>query len=122
MLTLLAIAIGGAIGAMARYGTGLLASVLLPPTFPFATLIVNVTGSFIIGCAYPLVVHASGAKTIYHALILVGFLGAFTTFSTFSLDTIQLLESGQFLRAVLNVVSNLILCLTACWLGLTLTR
>ena len=107
---------------MARYATGLAASSLLPATFPFATLIVNVSGSFIIGCAYPLIVHASGAKTFYHGLIMVGFLGAFTTFSTFSLDTIQLLETGQLVRAVINVLSNLVFCLTACWIGLALVR
>ena len=122
MINLLVIAIGGALGAMARYATGLAASNLLPATFPFATLIVNVTGSFIIGCAYPLIAQASGAKTLYHGLILVGFLGAFTTFSTFSLDTLQLLETGQGIRAVMNVLSNLVLCLAACWLGLTLVR
>ena len=122
MAHLLVIAIGGAFGAMARYAIGLVASSLLPATFPFATLFVNVTGSFIIGCAYPIIVHASGTKTIYHALVMVGFLGAFTTFSTFSLDTIQLLENGQLMRAVLNVLSNLLLCLAACWLGLTFVR
>ena len=122
MLKLLLIALGGAFGAMARYATGLMASNLLPAGFPYATLIVNVTGSFIIGCAFPLIMGVGQPKTLYHGVVMVGFLGAFTTFSTFSLDTIQLLENGQLVRAGINVFSNLILCLGACWLGLTFVR
>lgn len=122
MLKLLLIAVGGAFGAVARYATGLMASNLLPAGFPFGTLIVNVIGSFAIGCAYPLIVGIGQPKTLYHGLIMVGFLGAFTTFSTFSLDTMQLLESGHVMRAGINILSNLTLCLSACWLGLTLVR
>ena len=122
MLKLLLIAVGGALGAVARYATGLMASNLLPAGFPFGTLIVNVVGSFLIGCAFPLIVNLEQSKTLYHGLIMVGFLGAFTTFSTFSLDTLQLLESGHVMRAGINILSNLILCLSACWLGLTLVR
>ncbi|MGR8948939.1 MAG: fluoride efflux transporter CrcB [Gammaproteobacteria bacterium] len=121
MKAFLAVAIGGALGAASRYATGLLTSSLLGTTFPFAVLLVNISGSFAIGCLFPLVSQPSG-HSVYHALLMVGFLGAFTTFSTFSLDTIQLLESGQAFKAMANVLSNVILCLVACWLGLSITR
>ena len=97
MGSLIFIAIGGALGAMARYGTGLLASSVLPPTFPFATLMVNVSGSFMIGCVYPLIVHASGAKTAYHALLMVGF---FSTKSTIEARTASRLDNFMLMTDI----------------------
>lgn len=122
MTTWLAIALGGACGAMARYATGLFATATLGAGFPFGTMLVNVLGSFIIGFVYPQFMAAGADKPLHYALVAIGFLGAFTTFSTFSLDTIQLIEGGQLIKAVSNVTLNLLLCLTACWLGLSLSR
>ena len=115
------VAIGGALGALARFATGLVSSALFGPSFPFAVLMVNVSGSFAIGYLFPLLSQADG-QSLYHALLMVGFLGAFTTFSTFSLDTIQLIQSGQAVKAFANISANVVLCLGACWLGLTLAR
>ena len=121
MKALIAVAIGGALGASARFATGLVTSAVFGPTFPYAVLIVNVSGSFAIGYLFPIIAQGSD-QSVYHALIIVGFLGAFTTFSTFSLDTIQLIQSGQAVKAFANVCANLLLCLCACWLGLLLAR
>jgi CrcB protein len=122
MTTMLAIAVGGALGAMARYSAGLGAAVLFGPGFPYGTLLVNAIGSFAIGLSYVFIVEGTGGNGLHRAFIMIGFLGAFTTFSTFSLDTLQLIESGELMKSLLNVGANVSLCFFACWLGLLLAR
>ena len=122
MITMIAIAFGGALGALARYSVGIGAAALLGPGFPLATLLVNVLGSFTIGLCYVFFVESADNSGVLRAFIMVGFLGAFTTFSTFSVETLQLLESGQLAKSLLNVASNVAFCLLACWMGLSIAR
>lgn len=120
MLTYLAIAVGGAVGACLRYGFTELTGNVLGKSFPFGTLLVNILGSFVLGWLYAL--FSSGVLAVFpwRALVAIGLISAFTTFSTFSLDTVLLLEQGDWLKAIANVFLNVLLCLTLAWLGLKL--
>jgi CrcB protein len=120
MLTYLAVAIGGAVGACLRYGVNELVVNVLGKSFPFGTLLVNILGSFVLGWLYALFSSGVLAVSPWRALIAIGLIGAFTTFSTFSLDTVLLLEQGDWLKAIANVLLNVLLCLTLAWLGLKL--
>lgn len=115
-----AIAIGGAIGACLRFALSEWMLHLFGRAFPFGTLLVNILGSFVIGLLYGLLITEQIAPNPWRIFIGIGVLGAFTTFSTFSMDTVLLLQQGDWLKAVANVVLNLVLCLTLAWLGLKL--
>jgi CrcB protein len=117
---LAAIAAGGALGAASRYLVTQGMQRLLGTGFPWGTLTVNVVGSLAFGAFYAVLAQRSGG--LWRAAIMVGFLGALTTFSTFSMDTLNLLQQGQLLRAGTNVVANVLICLTAAWLGLVVCR
>jgi CrcB protein len=114
----LVVASGGALGASLRWLAGLWLS---RPGFPWVTLGVNVLGSGLIGLCWVLFA-ARDAAHPWRAFIMVGLLGGFTTFSAFSLETLQLLEQGQAARAGLYVLASVTLCLLACWIGLLLAR
>lgn len=120
MLSYFAVAIGGAIGASLRYGLNELALNVFGKSFPFGTLLVNILGSFVLGWVYALFSSGALAVSPWRALIAIGLIGAFTTFSTFSLDTVLLLQQGDWLKAITNVLLNVLLCLTLAWLGLKL--
>jgi CrcB protein len=121
-MQLIAIAAGGALGALARFGASHGVHTLFGRTFPYGTLTVNVVGSFFIGLLFILLTERLELGPNWRAFLMVGFLGAFTTFSTFSLETMELLEAGVILKALLNVISNVILCISAAWVGLMLGR
>jgi len=114
------IAIGGACGASLRFYISQLVLNWLGKGFPFATLMVNITGSFVMGVLFQLIDHEILDINIHRTLIGIGFLGAFTTFSTFSLDTLLLLQQGDVLKAGLNILLNVVLCIAAAGLGLYL--
>ena len=114
------VALGGACGASLRFYTYQLVLNWLGKGFPFATLMVNITGSFIMGLLYQLIEHEVLDIHIHRTLIGVGFLGAFTTFSTFSLDSLLLLQQGEVLKAGINILLNVSLCIAAAGLGLYL--
>ncbi|MGR8918373.1 MAG: fluoride efflux transporter CrcB [Gammaproteobacteria bacterium] len=116
------IALGGALGALMRFGISSGAAALLGRGFPYGTLIVNVVGSCLIGALYVVLTERLIGGAGLRALLVVGLLGALTTFSTFSLETLQLLENGALGRAAANVAANLVLCLAGCWFGLNLVR
>jgi len=121
--TLALIAVGGALGALARYGTVRLCTAWCGHAWPWGTFAVNVVGSFAIGVLYVVVsARAPAAVEIWRAILMVGFLGALTTFSAFSLDTLLLLEQGHGARAVVYVVASVAACLLACWGGIALAR
>lgn len=104
-MEVLLVSIGGAAGAVTRYLVGQLIG---KTSFSWATLLVNVLGSFILG-----VVIFGGSRADVHFLMSVGFCGAFTTFSSFSFQTIRLWEGGEAINAVLNAIGNLVLSLIA---------
>ena len=117
--SLLWIALGGAAGSVIRAMVGM----TLHARFPWATLLVNTVGSFLIGW---LMTRLGGIEpedyTRWHALLVVGFCGGFTTFSTFSWQTLELMQRGEWMAAVTNIVLSLSLCLGAVWLGCRLAR
>lgn len=118
----LAIAAGGAAGATARFWLSTMVYTLFGRQFPYGTLAVNLIGSFLMGLLFVLFTERMVGSTELRALILIGFLGAFTTFSTFSLETLQLIEQSDLLKASLNILLSVLLCLFACWLGLLFGR
>ena len=120
LINYLAIAVGGAMGACLRFALSEWMLHLFGRAFPFGTLLVNILGSFVIGLLYGLLITEQISPNPWRIFIGIGVLGAFTTFSTFSMDTVLLLQQGDWLKAVANVVLNLVLCLTLAWLGLKL--
>lgn len=122
MSQVLAIAAGGAIGALMRYWTSVAVHSRLGPSFPFGTLVVNILGSLLMGFLYVWLVERTAAGPALRAFMLIGVLGAFTTFSTFSMETLNLLESGQLGRAVLNILLSVFVCLAAAGLGVMTAR
>ncbi len=122
MTRLLAVALGGAFGAMSRYlVSGWVARLTHESAFPYGTLVVNVTGSFLLGLMMGL--GGEGRLLLPPAVRVVvgiGFLGAFTTFSTFSYETVEALRIGDFRVAIGNTVLSVVTALGACWLGLEL--
>lgn len=116
------VAIGGALGAVARYSTGVLAVRLWGAGFPIGTWMVNLVGSFLIGFAVPFVLTKTGGMEGLRIALVIGFLGSFTTFSTFSLDTLLLWESGRPGWALLNAAGSVVLGLALAALGLWLGR
>ncbi len=122
MYQALIIAAGGALGALLRYGMSQSVYRWLGRDFPYGTLAVNLLGSFLIGVAVVLIVERMLLSEVWRVGIILGFLGAFTTFSTFSLETLALLQDGQLVKALLNIGLSVILCLLATWLGMIATR
>jgi CrcB protein len=122
MKHLLFVALGGALGAMGRYGVANLMARHMAGHFPWGTLAVNLIGSFFIGVIYVLIVEKMILHPDWRSVIIVGFLGAFTTFSTFSLEIVNLLQNGQGLIASGYVASSVVLCALVAWAGIALTR
>jgi CrcB protein len=112
------VALGGATGASLRFFISQIILNWLGKGFPFATLVVNITGSLMMGFLYGLIEQGVIEVSIYRTLIGIGFLGALTTFSTFSLDTLLLIQQGMLFKAMLNVLLNVILCLLAAAVGM----
>ena len=119
MVTYIWIAIGSALGGMARYWCSGFAARLIGETFPWGTIIVNVAGSFIIGL-FATLTGPDGrifAGTLTRQFVMIGFCGGFTTFSSFSLQTLNLANDGEWLQAGGNIVGSVVLCLIAVWMG-----
>lgn len=122
MLNALLVAVGGAAGSLARYAAGLAGQRLFGGGFPFGVLFVNLTGSFLIGLGAELLARRFGAAPELRLLLLTGFLGGYTTFSTFSLDAIVLYERGEIPAAILYVLVSVIVGLAAVVAGVALGR
>jgi CrcB protein len=120
-LAYLWVAIGGALGSMARYGIGGIVSDRFGQTFPWGTLAVNVTGSFIIGFLGALTAPegkmSPQSRVVATQLLITGVCGGYTTFSSFSLQTLNLLRDREWLYAGGNILLSVVLCMIAVWLG-----
>ena len=112
------IALGGAAGAVCRAGV----TVWLAGKYPWATLVVNLTGSFLIGVILGLEGAAAAGRPALRFFLATGFCGAFTTFSTFSYQTLALLSQGQPTAAAINIAASVGGCLVAVWLGIVLAN
>ncbi|MEE8429258.1 MAG: fluoride efflux transporter CrcB [Gammaproteobacteria bacterium] len=118
MMQMLAIAAGGALGALLRYWVSNGVHLFFGRGFPYGTLVVNAVGSLLMGYLYITLLERWSAGPAARAFLLIGLLGAFTTFSTFSMETLNLIESGHVTKAVLNVVLSVVICLGAAALGI----
>ena len=118
-MLLMVIALGGALGAVARYGISGWVQGWMNTTFPLGTLVVNVTGSFLLGLSLYLL-ESTAPTTEMRSFVTIGFLGAFTTFSTFSYEAVVLLQGGEWARGGLYVGGSLALGLVGILLGLGL--
>lgn len=122
MQILLLIALGGALGAVLRFGLGLSVTGWSGPTFPYATLVVNILGSLVMGFLFFYLNEKTQGGDMLRGFLLVGLLGGFTTFSAFSLETLLLLTEGAYLRSLLNVFLSVTLCIGAAALGMLVAR
>ena len=122
MPTALAIVVAGAFGALARYGLDGWISRRAPTSFPWGTFAINVTGSFLLGLAFVLMTERFRPDPWLRSAVTIGFLGAYTTFSTFSLETYRLIEDGSYGLAFANVVGSVAAGLTAVYAGVVLGR
>jgi len=120
--TLVFVAAGGATGAVLRYlvSTGLHS--ILGRGFPYGTLAVNISGSLAMGLLFVLLIERMDAGIEWRAGLMIGLLGAFTTFSSFSIETLNLLEAGEHLKASINVLLSVTLCIVCAWVGMILGR
>lgn len=125
MVSLFWVGLGGALGAIGRFSLGSVVIKWLGKGYPYGTLGVNLIGSFAMGMAYVWLVQNNtlgGVSDTHRQLIMVGFLGAFTTFSTFSLESIALLQQGRTVAFFTYIALSLIGCLLATALGMILTK
>jgi CrcB protein len=122
MLTLISVAAGGAIGAALRYGVNIASVGLWGLSFPIATIIVNVFGSLVLGILTGLFTHYGDPSPEMRGFIVTGMLGAFTTFSTFSFDSVTLFESGDYGTLFFYILASVFLGIGAFFFGLFITR
>ena len=118
----LLISFGGALGTLLRYLTALATAHWLGTDFPYGTLIVNLTGSFVIGLVQALGTEALMIPDDARLFLTTGMMGGLTTYSTFSYETIRLMELGAWSQVWINVLVTTILCLGLCFLGISLGR
>ena len=115
----LAVAAGGALGTVSRYFLSGVVANAFGATFPWGTLIINVTGSFVIGF-FGILTGPDGrylVGSVTRQFVMIGFCGGYTTFSSFSLQTLSLLRDGEWFSAGGNIVGSVVLCLLSVWLG-----
>ena len=122
MLNFLAISLGAIVGANARYVISRFAARLFGPVFPYGTLIINVSGSFIVGLFLVWTAERVLIDPRWRLLVVIGFCGGFTTFSSYAFETTAYFEQGQWLLMTTNILANNVLSLAAAVAGISLAR
>ncbi len=123
MMNLLLVGLGGFCGAISRYLLGLGISSVLPSTkFPIGVMAANILGSFLIGLFWGISNNNPSFRSEYSLFLIVGVLGGFTTFSSFSLDNLKLLSQGMVIQAIMNIVISVVVGLLVTWLGFLLSK
>lgn len=122
MRQVLAIAAGGAAGSLLRFWMSGWVHSFAGRSFPYGTLVVNVLGCLIMGFLFVLFIDRLSDNPVLRAGILIGVLGGFTTFSSFSIETFNLIEQGAWVKAAANMSGSLVLCVGATWIGVMLGR
>ena len=122
MRQMLAIAAGGAAGSLLRFWMSNWVHSFAERSFPYGTLVVNVLGCLLMGFLFVLFIDRLSDNPVLRAGILIGVLGGFTTFSSFSIETFHLIEQGAWIKAVANMSGSLALCVGATWIGVILGR
>lgn len=122
MIQIVAIAAGGATGAVMRFWVSGWVYGWLGRDFPYGTLFVNVTGSLLMGTLSVLLIERLSLAPEWRGVILIGFLGSFTTFSTFSIETLNLIEAGALGKAFVNMALSVVLCVGATLVGVIVGR
>lgn len=118
MINVLLIFLGAGLGGVLRYWVSSAIYAFSSKQFPYGTLIVNVSGSLLMGILFVLIMDRfNGFAPQLRSLLLIGLLGGYTTFSSFSIETVNLIENGQWLSASMNVLFSTILCIFAAWIG-----
>ena len=121
-MQLIAIAAGGAVGSVMRYLLSNGVCGWLGRGFPWGTLTVNLIGSMFMGLLFALFTVRIAMGEQLRLFLMVGLLGAFTTFSTFSMETLNLIEAGELLKAVINMVGSVVICVAGVWVGVVVGR
>ncbi len=121
-MNVLLVAIGGAMGAVARYGLGGLVHRYTSPHFPYGTFVVNVIGCLAFGVLAGLAEQRFVLGSQARAFLLIGILGGFTTFSSFTFESFQLLRDAEYARAFVNIAGQVVLGLAALWAGFVVAR
>ena len=118
----LAVALGGALGSMLRFAAVSYITPLMSPRFPLGTFIVNLSGSFLIGMAYVLLVEKTTLPAEWRLFFITGILGGYTTFSAFSLEILQLWQGGHIANALFYASSSVVLGLLMAFIGMAVTQ
>ena len=122
MTQVLAIGIGGAIGSLLRFWMSTWVHSFAGRGFPYGTLTVNVLGCLVMGVLFVVLTERLSDNVVLRAGLLIGVLGGFTTFSSFSIETFNLIEQGAHLKALANMALSLVLCVGGTWLGVIIGR
>ena len=122
MNQVIAISVGASAGALSRWGMVLLMQRWLGACYPWATLLVNAAGSFALGFLVIWFMDKTHLSDLLRLLLTVGFLGSFTTFSTFSVETVRLMEQGSVTMSLIHTVGSVVLCIFMAWLGMLLAK
>ena len=122
MNAVIAIALGGALGSLARYGLTICCEHLFSGDFPYGIFIVNIAGSFAIGICFVLLLERAILSEAWRLFVMVGLLGAFTTFSTFSLQAIGLIQEARLIAAAVYIGGSVLLSIVAAYLAIVVTR
>jgi len=119
---IIAISVGASAGALSRWGTVLLMQRWFGAGYPWATLVVNAVGSFLLGFLVIWFLDKTHLSDLLRLLLTVGFLGSFTTFSTFSVETVRLMEQGSITMSLIHTIGSVVLCIFMAWLGMLLAK